>query len=135
MSEVNRFDERAVNSLLPYSKLPTTTQDALRVMGTPCPQKIMIHKSAGLLVATVLSTVPYAKRRDIREGITRAVWSMVEAAEMPEHEDGTPRMVYAARCAARLLWFFEDNDKESGTPHGDRPRAKRHLRDAKGSSI
>ncbi|MCL6286236.1 hypothetical protein M3P21_22375 [Ruegeria sp. 2012CJ41-6] len=71
MTRGNKFDERAADSLLPFWELPPRTQDALRVMGVPRSQKVMIQNSAALLVASVLSKVPYAKRRDIREGITQ----------------------------------------------------------------
>lgn len=131
----NRFNERAASCLLPFRELPPKTQDALRVIGAPTPQKIMIQKSTALLVATILSKVPYAKRRDIREGITRAVWAMVEAGEMPGKQDGAPRTVYAARCAARLFWFFDQADENGDGSVGNLPRARRHRQDAARSSF
>lgn len=135
MTRENKFDEGAAGCLLPFWELPAKTQDALRVMGAPRPQKIMVQSSAALLVATVLSRVPYATRRDIREGVTRAVWSMVEADEIPGQQDGAPHTVYAARCAARLFWFFDQTDADDGCPPRNFPRARRHHQDDERSSF
>ena len=83
----------------------------------------------------MLSKVPYAKRRDIREGITRAVWAMVQADEMPGHQDGAPRTVYAARVAARLFWFFDGTDNDGVNSPRSSPHAGRHRQDDGRSSI
>ncbi|UWR07655.1 hypothetical protein [Ruegeria sp. B32] len=135
MTRASRFNEHATRCLLPFRELPSKTRDALCVMGASRPQKIMIQNSAALLIATVLSKVPYATRRDIRESITRAVWSVVEAGELPGHQDGAPRTVYAARCAARLFWFFDQTDTNCDCPPRKLPRAGRHRQDAARSSL
>lgn len=135
MPRENKFDEEAAGSLLPFWELPAKAQDALRVMGAARAQKIMIQNSAALLVATVLSKVPYATRRDIREAVIRAVWFMAEADEMPGHRNGAPRTVYAARCAARLFWFFDRADKDGGCSPRNSPRSGRHRQDALRSSF